>query len=118
MNANKANLTFGQRIRELRQANGISLRKFAEMLVLSATFISKVERDEDTTPSLDNIRKMAKILSADVDELIILAGKMPEDLPEIIKSNPKEMAVLLRTVNELSAKDRNALMRQLTGDNK
>ena len=116
MNAKRANLTFGQRIRELRQVKDISLRKFAEEVGKSPTFISKIERDEDSMPSEDTIKKMAKVLNADADELIFLAGKMPEDLPEIIKSHPKEMSVLLRTVSGLSAKERNAFMHKLMGD--
>ena len=38
--------TFGTTIRDLREAQQISLRKFADKVGISPTYLSKIERDE------------------------------------------------------------------------
>lgn len=34
-------------------------------------------------PTVKRVRKMAELLDEDVDELIAMAGRLPEDLPEL-----------------------------------
>ena len=106
------NPAFGKRIRELREAKkatdpSFSLRQFAVKVGISATFLSKVETGNFDPPKAENIIKMAKLLDADVDELLALANKVDPDLEEIIRDQPKAMADFLRTAREkgLSAED-------------
>jgi transcriptional regulator with XRE-family HTH domain len=61
--------TLGQRIRELREQQDLSLREFAKELGdLSAAFLSDVELDR-RFPSDKVLEKMAKVLKVSVDEL-------------------------------------------------
>ena len=60
-------MTFGDTLREARMREKITLRKFAEMVGVSPTYISKVERDDHSTPSIERIEKIAKILKLDID---------------------------------------------------
>jgi transcriptional regulator with XRE-family HTH domain len=94
--------TFGARLRELRQAKERSLRKFAEEIGISPTYLSKIERDEFVPPPEARIREMAKALGADAEELIALAGRIPDEVKAILKEQPLEMATFLRTVRGLS----------------
>ena len=105
------NPEFGRRIRELREAKKqndprYSLRRFAEMVGISATFLSKVEVGEFAPPAANNIKRMAELLDADPDELLALAGKMDPELSEIIRTKPRMMADLLRTAHEADVSEK------------
>ena len=71
-------------------------------LTAPPTYISKIERDELAPPAEDVIKDIARILKQDEDSMITLAGRVPSDLPEIIKSHPKEMALMLRSAKRLT----------------
>jgi len=99
------NPEFGRRIRELREAKReddprFSLRKFAEAVGISATFMSKIENGEFAPPAPPRIETMAKLLEVDPDELLALANKLAPDLSEIIKDKPRAMADFLRTARD------------------
>lgn len=96
---------FGRKVRELREAKkrtdpAFSLRRFAQAVGISATFLSKVETGEASPPRAENIKKIATLLDADPDELLALAGKVDPELSEIIQKQPRAMADLLRTARE------------------
>lgn len=94
--------TFGECVRQRREEKKISLRKFAEMVGVSPTYISQIERGEFNPPSHEKIIEMAEILGENVDEMLALANKVPSDLPAIIQKHPKEVATFLRTASNLS----------------
>jgi transcriptional regulator with XRE-family HTH domain len=94
---------FGDVLREKRTAKAISLRKFAEQVGVSPTYLSQVEQGNIDPPTAERVRKMAEILGENVDELIALAGRVPEDLPEIIQKQPTRMPELLREASGLTS---------------
>lgn len=96
---------FGDTVRRLRVEKGISLRKFAEKVEMSPTYLSKVERNEFKPPGEKKVRAIAKELGQDPDALLGLAGRFAEDLVPIIKRHPKEMATFLRAARGLSAEE-------------
>ena len=96
---------FGATVRRLREEKKIGLRKFAQMVGMSPTYLSKVERDEFNPPSEEKIRAIAKALGQDADELLALAGRVSAELADIIKRHPREMATFLRAANGLSAEE-------------
>lgn len=89
---------FGELIRETRMAKKLTWRRFAELVDLSPTYISQIEQGNFTPPTVDRVRKMAELLGADADELMASAGRMAEEVAEIIQKRPVEMASLLRAV--------------------
>jgi len=108
---------FGEVLRQMREEKGVSLRKFAVKLGITPTYLSKIERLEITkAPSEDVIRLAASELETDFDDLMILAGRIPSELPDIISQRPKEMAALLRTANNMSVSDLKKLMESLQRD--
>lgn len=94
---------FGQVLREKRMEKGFSLRKFAQLVGVSPTYLSQVEQSNVDPPTADRVRRMAEILGEDVDELSALAGRLSEDLPEIIREEPKGVPDLLRAVRGMTA---------------
>ena len=93
---------FGARIRRLREERRVGLRQFAKMLGVSATYLSKIERNELPPPAEGRVKEIARLLDQDPDELLALAGKVASDLDEIIRQRPREMASFLRTASGLS----------------
>ena len=104
------NVKFGMKIRLLREAKKVtnpafSLRRFAEAVGLSPTFISKMENGQFDPPKPEKIKKMAELLSTDYHELLQLANRMDPDLAEEVKNQPHLVADFLRTVNDDSLTD-------------
>lgn len=97
--------SFGATVRRLREEQKIGLRKFAQVVGMSPTYLSKVERDEFKPPTEEKVRAIAKALSQDPDELLALAGRVASDLTDIIQRHPREMATFLRAANGLSAEE-------------
>jgi len=81
--------TLGQRVRELREAQDLSLREFAKKLGgLSAAFLSDVELGR-RFPSEEVLVKMAAVLGVNVDELKKCDTRAPmEDLKRLAASDP------------------------------
>ncbi len=105
--------TFGATIRAWREEKEIGLRRFADMVGMSPTYLSKVERDEFPPPGEEKIKAIAKELDRDSDELLALAGRVASDLEEIIQQNPREMATFLRAARSLPSKDIEQLTKQV-----
>jgi transcriptional regulator with XRE-family HTH domain len=84
----------------------------AKMILVSPTYLSKVERDEFPPPAEDKVKAIAKILECDPDDLLSRAGRVSTDITDIIKRNPVELAALLRTTKGLSADDIARLARE------
>ncbi len=95
--------TFGSALRKARNAKGVSLRKFAEQVGVSPTYLSQVEQDNVTPPTADRVKRMAELLDVNADEWIALAGRVPGDLSKIIQNQPTKMPELLREASGLSA---------------
>jgi transcriptional regulator with XRE-family HTH domain len=84
-------MRFGEKIRELRKARGLSQRALGDFVGVSFTYISKVENEKldfGDYPSEDLIRKLAKALDADEGDLFLLAEKIPEDIRKRVMERP------------------------------
>ncbi len=90
----------GERIRRMRAEHKLGLRETATKVGISPTYLSRIETmDEKTPPAEDVIRKLATLLNDDFDELMQLAGRVPEDVEKVIKGDPS-MPAFLRTAKE------------------
>ena len=103
-------MTFGDTVREARMREKITLRKFAEMVGVSPTYISQIERDEYDPPSVERIEKIAQILKLDVDEMIALAKRTPTSLGAALNKHPKQVADFLRLAPKLSKEQMDKLL--------
>jgi HTH-type transcriptional regulator, competence development regulator len=90
-------MTFGKYIENLRIERGLSQRKFATMVGITATYMSKIERGEFKAPSEEVIKRMAKLLSKDSDVMLAKAGKIDSELIAIILSDPVYYCALIRS---------------------
>lgn len=112
-------MTFGQRIRELRRARGMNQRELASHAEIDVTYLSKIENDRMSPPSEETIRKMTAVLrdanAADAeeldDELLVLAGRVPEDIEAIVTKSPERPA-FFRSVADLTDDELRELRKQ------
>jgi len=80
--------TLGERIRELREQNDLSLREFAKKLNLSAPFVSDIELGR-RFPSEDVLEKIAKTLGITTEELRTHDTRLPiSELKKLAQSSP------------------------------
>ncbi len=106
-------LPFGQILRAKRLEKKIGLRKFAELVGISPTYLSQVEQCNVMPPTADRVSRMASLLGENPDEWIALAGRVPGDLSQIIQSQPTELPELLREASGLTAEQLRRLREQV-----
>lgn len=90
---------FGDRVRELRKAKGYSLRTLGPIVNVGYTYLSKVESgklDFGDYPSSALIARLAEALDADADELLLLAGRIPDSIADRIREQPEVFRVFAR----------------------
>ena len=109
-------MTFGQRVRELRTAKSLTQRQLADKVGINFTYLSKIENDrleQDQFPKEDTIKKLATALHGDLDELLLLAKRIPEQIKQRVMERPdvfRKMAslddkTLSRILKELEEKE-------------
>lgn len=115
--SNYHNKSLGQVIRELREAKGLTLRKLAQIISVSPTFLSKIERDDPgAKPSEETIKHIAQELGQDVDLFLAMAGRVSTELQQIIREQPQAMASFLRTARGKPPQKIEQITRELKND--
>ena len=92
-------MTFGKRVRQLRRAKGWTLRDLAPKVKVGFTYLSKIENgklDFGDYPGEALIRRLAKALGSDTDELLLLAEKIPEEIRRRVVERPDVFRKLAR----------------------
>jgi len=95
--SDKIFMTFGQRLRELRKARGMTQSTLANNTAISHTYVSKIENGRMPPPGHKVILALAKALGAnqdETDELFGLANKIP---PELLSHVNTGMIKMLRS---------------------
>ena len=98
-------LTFGQRLREIRRAKNISQRELADRVGVDFTYLSKIENDRMPAPSGKTIAALARELDVDPDELSVLAGKIPADLVDVLRQNTDAIKMFRSLAGDIKSKD-------------
>jgi transcriptional regulator with XRE-family HTH domain len=102
-------MTFGKKIRELRKAKGLGQRAVAAEVGINFTYLSKIENDKvdfAAFPSEDTIRKLARVLESDVDQLLLMAEKIPDQIRRRVLERPDAF----RLIAELDDKSLDSLV--------
>ena len=90
---------FGNRLRAMRTAKGLSQRALGERVGVSFTYISKVENgklDFGNYPSEDLICRLAAALETDEEELLLMAEKIPEAIRRRFFERPDAFRLIAR----------------------
>ena len=92
--------TFGETIREMRQARQMGLRTAADRLGISPAYLSRIERGRERPPRPDLVKQLATLLGGDSDLLFRLAESTDPDLAEYVHSIPN-VPEFLRTAKAM-----------------
>ncbi len=99
--------TFGKKLRECREAKGLSQRELANLLSTSYSVIGKYERDE-MSPSIKAAQSIAKLIDTTVGYLL---GETEQT--NILKD--PVMLQRLNQINDLSEDDKHCILYTLDG---
>ncbi|MEM7760274.1 MAG: helix-turn-helix transcriptional regulator [Cyanobacteria bacterium P01_A01_bin.40] len=92
---------FGKLIRQARKERKYSQRELAKLLKIDFTYLSKLENNRaDYAPKEEVIRGLAKHLQLNEEELIFLAGRIPQQEEDLLKQHYKDMPALFRRMRE------------------
>ena len=101
-------MTFGERVRQLRNAKGLSLRQLAPKVGVGFTYLSRVETGKMTYgdfPSDALIHRLAEELDGDEDELLLLAERIPMPIKKRVFQRPDAFSAFAacddKTLNRL-----------------
>jgi len=92
-------ITLGYRIKQLREKQNLSMKALARRLKVDPAHLSRIESDK-IVPSESLSSKIADALKCGKEELLLLAGKLPKDVQEIIRANPYEACSALRYLHD------------------
>lgn len=88
-------MDFGTVLRELREQQGIGIKKLAPELGVSYTYLSKLESNQ-IRPSADLVGRVAHYFHYDHDRLLLAAGRVPPEILAILQDHPDEALDYLR----------------------
>lgn len=113
---------FGTYIRQKRKEKQLfdksfSLRQTAERIQVEPSYLSKVERGVEPTPSEQFVKKIAKELSLDENISLAMVGKISQELKDIILKNPTVFAELLYAVKNYPEKSILRIAREVKDGN-
>src|SRR6266851_3546292 len=88
-------MEFGQILRGLRTRSGIGIKRLAPELQVNYTYLSKLENN-DISPSAELVDRVADYFNYDRDALLLSAGKVPQEILDILREHPDEALKFLR----------------------
>jgi HTH-type transcriptional regulator, competence development regulator len=109
------NETFGSRVQRLRREAKLTQRQLASELGIDFTYLSKLENDRGEAPGEETVRKIARLLHTDEEELLARAGKVPPGLRDRAQRD-LEFARFLRKLPNAPDKDLQAFYKRLKID--
>jgi transcriptional regulator with XRE-family HTH domain len=101
---------FGDEIAHLRKKKGYTIREFAKMVLkedgepMSPSYLCDIEQERRKPPASEVIRRIAKLLDTNFDDLMTLAQRTPPDIKEIVQGN-KMLRRILRKAKETGFND-------------
>ena len=94
-------MTFGQKVSKIRKEKKLSQIEVADAVGVSRDAISKYERD-DIIPSVENAKKIAKVLNVSLDYLV-----SDEDKQDVLDI---DMINRIKEIQNLNSEDKNTIV--------
>jgi transcriptional regulator with XRE-family HTH domain len=107
-----AKKTIGELIRGLRAEREVGVRELGRLVDVTGVHISNIEKGK-ATPSPELLTKIGRALGADVDELLSVANQVDPAVIDVIKSQPQVLPSFLRSAQNLSKEQWEALQEQV-----
>ena len=97
---------FGEQLRKLRESKNMSIRDYADLIPLSVSYLSEIERGLKPSPGMAMIEKIAEVLDVKPD---YFDEYKAEKVREAVIEDPR-LALLFRQVMRLSRKEREEVL--------
>lgn len=81
-------MTLGEYLREKREEKHLPQRTIAQRAQIPQPTLCKLEHDREAGISDAALLRLARVLQADVDEVLLKAGRTPPDVQKILKERP------------------------------
>ena len=81
-------MTFGEKLKEIRRAQGFSQRELAKIVGVDFSYISKIENDRLPPPAADTILKISNALGISSEILFSESGKLPNNIKRMVSKKP------------------------------
>ncbi len=95
MVARENRAAFGAKLRELRESRGIGLKRLAREVGVGQSYLSRVERG--VVPASERlIRRVAGVLGAEPEALLLASGRLPSDICCYLVADPARVIAVLR----------------------
>lgn len=91
-------MNFGEKIKELRESQGLLQRQLAANLEMDTPMFSKIERGERKAKR-EHVEQLALLLSVDFSDLLRIW--LSDQIVELVKDEPQAGAALQTALNEL-----------------
>ena|ERR1017187_3776084 len=88
-------MDFGDILRQLRAEKGVGIKRLAPDLGVTYSYLSKLENSE-VNPSEEFVTRVAEYFKYDRNELLLSAGKVLQEILEILRTNPQDAVEFLR----------------------
>ena len=89
------------RLKNARLNRGFSQKDLAKKTGIDPSYLHKIENSRiQYPPAEEKLKLLATILEIDEDELIFLAGKVPEKYSDLLKKHHKLLPILFRLLRE------------------
>ncbi|MCM3131095.1 helix-turn-helix transcriptional regulator (plasmid) [Paenibacillus urinalis] len=93
-------MLFGDYIRELRKARELTQDQLSNLTGIKKPYISRLENNHDNPPSEELLIRLAEALEVETYELILKAGKVPEDFKNLIIYDPEVYRFLVKKIKQ------------------
>ncbi len=93
-------MNFGEYIRSRRLERGLSLRLVARQVQVDVAYLSRVEAGK-APPSDQLLSGLAAVLAVSVDELLMLAGRLPESIRSLVEKDSYRVTAALRSMAQM-----------------
>ena len=100
-------VTLGERIRQLRDALGITHAQVAERAGISRSYVTRLEADKVDLPAKDKLKGLAEALGTSRGDLLQAAGYLEQE-PALLDDPAVELA--FRHVEDLPPEDRREVL--------
>lgn len=104
-------MTFGERLRRLRESKKMTLQNVADEVGCTKAYIWELEKKDGQRPSAERVYALAKVLGVTVEDLMgeSIPDAHPEDLSffrDYISLSAEEKDVFIRMIGILKKKER------------
>ncbi len=93
-------MTFGEHIRARRQERRLSLRVVARQAGIDVAYLSRVEVGK-VPPSDQLLESLAAVLAMSIDELFLLAGRLPQSIRSLVEMDSYRVTTALRSMAQM-----------------